>query len=64
MPSDANHEEDLDNLPQPISKKPRNWSSRFIWIIPILALVVGIGLGVKVFLERGPTIREVETYSW
>lgn len=56
MPSDANHEEDFANLPQPISKQPRNWSSRFIWIIPILALVVGIGLGVKVFLERGPTI--------
>ncbi len=56
MPFDANHEEDFANLPQPISKQPRNWSSRFIWIIPILALVVGIGLGVKVFLERGPTI--------
>ena len=56
MPSDVNREEDFANLPQPISKQPRNWSSRFIWIIPILALVVGIGLGVKVFLERGPTI--------
>ncbi len=56
MPSDVNREEDFANLPQPISKQPRNWSTRFIWIIPILALVVGIGLGVKVFLERGPTI--------
>jgi paraquat-inducible protein B len=56
MPSDTNREEDFAYLPQPISKKPRNWSSRFIWIIPILALVVGIGLGVKVFMERGPTI--------
>ncbi|MGI9142479.1 MAG: MlaD family protein, partial [Fluviibacter sp.] len=56
MPSDPHREEDFANLPQPISKKPRNWSSRFIWIIPILALIVGIGLGVKVVLERGPTI--------
>ena len=56
MPSDANREEEFANLPQPISKQPRNWSSRFIWIIPILALIVGIGLGVKVVLERGPTI--------
>lgn len=56
MPSDANNEQEFANLPQPISKQPRNWSSRFIWIIPILALIVGIGLGVKVILERGPTI--------
>ena len=56
MPSDVNREEDFAKLPKPIAKQPRNWSSRFIWIIPILALVVGIGLGVKVFLERGPTI--------
>jgi paraquat-inducible protein B len=56
MPSDANREEDFAKLPKPITKQPRNWSSRFIWIIPILALIVGIGLGVKVFLERGPTI--------
>ena len=56
MPPDANREQEFANLPQPISKKPRNWSSRFIWIVPILALVVGIGLGVKVMMERGPTI--------
>ncbi len=56
MPFDANREEDFAKLPEPITKQPRNWSTRFIWIIPILALIVGIGLGVKVFLERGPTI--------
>lgn len=56
MPPDANREEAFANLPQPIAKQPRNWSSRFIWIIPILALLVGIGLGVKVILERGSTI--------
>ena len=56
MPSDAHRDKEFADLPQPLSKHPRNWSSRFIWIIPILALLVGIGLGVKVFLERGPTI--------
>lgn len=56
MSPNAGHNPEFDHLPQPVSKKPRNWSSRFIWIIPILALVVGIGLGVKVMLERGPTI--------
>lgn len=56
MSSDANREPELNHLPRPIAKQPRNWSSRFIWIIPILALLVGIGLGVKVILERGSTI--------
>lgn len=56
MSSDANREPELNHLPRPIAKQPRNWSSRFIWIIPILALLVGIGLGVKVILERGTTI--------
>lgn len=56
MSSDANPDPGFSNLPRPIAKQPRNWSSRFIWIIPILALLVGIGLGVKVILERGSTI--------
>lgn len=56
MSSNMKTEQEFADLPSPVSKHPRNWSSRFIWIIPILALLVGIGLGVKVMLERGPTI--------
>ncbi|MFM8339529.1 MAG: intermembrane transport protein PqiB, partial [Fluviibacter sp.] len=56
MSSDPKYNLDLADLPSPISKHPRNWSSRFIWIIPILALLIGISLGIKVMLDRGPTI--------
>lgn len=56
MSSNLKSEPEFANLPSPVSKKPRNWSSRFIWIIPILALVIGISLGVKVMLDRGPVI--------
>lgn len=56
MSSNPKTEPAFANLPSPISKQPRNWSSRFIWIIPILALLIGISLGIKVMLDRGPTI--------
>lgn len=56
MSSDSKHNLEFADLPSPLSKHPRNWSSRFIWIIPILALLIGISLGIKVMLDRGPTI--------
>lgn len=56
MSSNLNREQAFADLPTPVSKHPRNWSSRFIWIIPILALLIGISLGIKVMLERGPII--------
>lgn len=56
MSSDMKREPAFADLPNPVSKHPRNWSSRFIWIIPILALVIGLSLGIKVMLDRGPTI--------
>lgn len=56
MSSDMKREPAFADLPSPVSKHPRNWSSRFIWIIPILALVIGLSLGIKVMLDRGPTI--------
>lgn len=56
MSSDSKHNLEFADLPSPLAKHPRNWSSRFIWIIPILALLIGISLGIKVMLDRGPTI--------
>ena len=56
MSSDMKREPAFADLPSPVSKHPRNWSSRFIWIIPILALIIGLSLGIKVMLDRGPTI--------
>ena len=56
MSSNMKRDPAFAELPTPVSKHPRNWSSRFIWIIPILALVIGLSLGIKVMLDRGPTI--------
>ena len=43
-------------LPQPAIAKTRNWLPSLIWLIPIVAALVGLTLVVKTVLARGPTI--------
>lgn len=47
---------DLPDLPVAVSRPRQRWVPQFIWIIPIVAILVGAGLAAKVVLERGPTI--------
>ena len=54
--TDSRGDPDLPNLPTAVAKHKRRWAPQFIWIIPILAVLVGLGLAVKVVMERGPTI--------
>jgi paraquat-inducible protein B len=54
--SDLNEEKQLTNLPSAILKDKHHWSLQFIWIIPILAVLVGISLVVKTIINTGPTI--------
>ncbi len=53
---DTRFDDTLSDLPMAAPQKPRRWRPQFIWIIPILAALVGISLAVKVVLERGSTI--------
>lgn len=54
--TDTQRESDLPNLPAAMAKPRRRWAPQFIWVIPIVAVLVGAGLAAKVILERGPTI--------
>ena len=54
--TDTRQDTDLPNLPAAVSRPKRHWAPQFIWIIPIVAVLVGAGLAAKVILERGPTI--------
>ena len=54
--ADLNEENLLTNLPSAILKDKRRWSLQFIWIIPILAVLVGMSLVVKTIINTGPTI--------
>lgn len=42
-------------LPEPQKKKDR-WRPALIWLIPFIALLIGLSLAIKAVLDTGPTI--------
>ena len=47
---------DLDALPQATVVKKKRMRFSMVWIIPILAAIVAVGIAVQRFLSEGPTI--------
>lgn len=47
---------DLSDIPEAIIAQKRGWSLSIVWLIPIVALVIGGWLAGKAILERGPSI--------
>ncbi|HEY3231809.1 MAG TPA: MlaD family protein, partial [Roseiflexaceae bacterium] len=47
---------DVDRLPQATVVPPKRGRISVIWIIPILAAVVAIGIAIQRILSEGPTI--------
>ncbi len=45
-----------EDIPDAIIDRRRHRSSQLIWIVPIIALIIGISLGIKTYLEKGPVI--------
>lgn len=45
-----------DALPKPTVTRRRNWLPSLIWLIPIVAALVGLWLVAKILRERGPEI--------
>ncbi|MDQ0038400.1 paraquat-inducible protein B [Variovorax boronicumulans] len=43
-------------LPKPQVKRRRDWLPSLIWLIPIVAALVGVTLVARILLERGPEI--------
>ncbi len=41
---------------EPVIKKVRKWLPSMVWIVPLLAALIGISLVVQSLRERGPTI--------
>jgi paraquat-inducible protein B len=44
------------NLPSAIAEKKRRWTAQMIWIIPIIAIVVGLNLAYQSIVNQGPLI--------
>lgn len=54
--SDTSKGPELPDLPVAIGQAKRRWAPQIIWIIPIVAVLVGFGLLYKAVVDRGPTI--------
>ncbi len=45
-----------DDTPEAIIDRRHRRSSQLIWLIPIIALIVGLSLAVRTWMEKGPVI--------
>jgi paraquat-inducible protein B len=54
--ADRPHEPDAQDLPEAVAVQKRRFTPQLIWIIPIVAVLVGGWLAAKAILERGPVI--------
>ncbi|MCE2051634.1 mammalian cell entry protein, partial [Burkholderia pseudomallei OB] len=43
-------------LPEPVITRRSGWLPSLVWLVPLVAAPIGIGLVVKSVLERGPEI--------
>jgi paraquat-inducible protein B len=43
-------------LPSAIAEPKRRWALQLIWIIPIIAILVGLNLAYKAVVNQGPHI--------
>ena len=43
-------------LPSPKRERQRDWLPSLVWLIPIMAALIGIALMVKILVDRGPVI--------
>jgi paraquat-inducible protein B len=44
------------DLPRPVIARRAHYSLWLVWLVPLVAVIIGIGLGARSILNRGPTI--------
>lgn len=54
--TDTHHKPELSDIPDAISEPKRRFSIQLVWIIPIIAALIGLSLAVKSVMDRGETI--------
>jgi paraquat-inducible protein B len=48
--------DDVPDFPEAVAERKSRWSLQLIWLIPIVAALIGGWLAAKAILERGPTV--------
>jgi paraquat-inducible protein B len=44
------------DIPESLAVPPRRWRMQVVWLVPLIAVLIGGWLAVKAVVERGPTI--------
>jgi len=44
------------DIPQAVAKPPSRWGIQLVWLVPLVAILIGGWLAVQAVLEKGPTI--------
>lgn len=47
---------DVSKIPTAIAQMKKRWAPQIIWLIPVIALLVGLNLAYKALIDQGPTI--------
>lgn len=48
--------DDLDDIPEAVSEPKRRFSIQLVWIIPIIAALIGLSIAAKAYLDRGQAV--------
>jgi paraquat-inducible protein B len=54
--NDTPQQPEPSDIPDVVSEPKRRFSVQLVWIIPILAAIIGLSLGVQAYINRGETI--------
>jgi len=54
--NDTDRKPEFSDIPTAISEPKRRFSIQLVWIIPIVAALIGLSLAVKSYMDRGETI--------
>ncbi|WP_026841851.1 PqiB family protein [Citrifermentans bremense] len=49
-------EKNLGDIPEAVSEPKRRFSIQLVWIIPIVAALIGLSIAVKAYIDRGQAI--------
>ncbi|VVE74340.1 mammalian cell entry protein [Pandoraea captiosa] len=47
---------DAGGLPTPVIEPRKRWAPSLVWLIPLVAALIGLSLVAKVLIERGPSV--------
>ena len=56
VPTPASTPTPPPDLPRPVIARRAHYSLWLVWLVPLVAVIIGIGLGARSILNRGPTI--------